>query len=109
GHPRLRFRPSGGLWLLWTEGLRVHVSSYRDGQWSRGDSLICAHRPGETYWSAWCDASRDTAERPVLVWSDLGVGLTYREIACISFPTDSGWAPGEEIPGSENAVVPNVT
>jgi hypothetical protein len=101
-HPRFRFRPSGGLWLLWTERSRVHISSYRDGQWSRGDSLTCVHPDGGTYWSAWCDASRDTAERPVLAWGDLGVGTTYRDVGCVAFPTDSGWAQGEEIPGSEN-------
>jgi hypothetical protein len=101
-HPRFRFRPSGGLWLLWTERSRVHISSYREGLWSRGDSLTCAHPDGGTYWSAWCDASRDTAERPVLAWGDLGVGTTYRDVGCVAFPTDSGWAQGEEIPGSEN-------
>jgi hypothetical protein len=100
--PRLRFRPSGGLWLLWTERPWVHVSEYRDGEWSRGDSLRCEHPDGGTYVSAWCEVSRDTAERPVLAWGDLGFGYTYRDVGCIAFPTDSGWMPGEEIPGSED-------
>jgi hypothetical protein len=109
-HPRLRLRPSGGLWMLWTEYLRVHVSSYRDGAWFRGDSLVCIHPDGGTYASGWCDASRDTAERPVLVWSDFGYGYTYRDVACIAWPTDGGWTAGEEIPGSEqNATLPVVT
>ena len=99
----------GGLWLLWTERHWVHVSCYRDGRWSRGDSLVSTHPPGQTFWAAWCDASRDTAERPVLVWSDRGYGYTYRDVACIAWPIDSGWTPGEEIPGSENAVIPTVT
>ena len=44
-HPRFRVRPSGGLWLLWTDRLWVHVSRYQDGQWFRGDSLkACRHR-----------------------------------------------------------------
>lgn len=95
--PRLRFRPSGGLWLLWTERPWVHVSEYRNGEWSRGDSLTCVHPDGGTYSSAWCDLSRDPAERPVLAWGDLGI----RSVGCVAFPTDSGWMPGEEIPGSE--------
>lgn len=107
-HPRFRFRPSGGLWLVWTERARVHVSMYMDGQWSRGDSLTCAHPAGQTFVSAWCDASRDTAERPLLVWSDLGSGTTNRNVTCISFPTDSGWAIGEEVPASGAVVDPTV-
>ncbi len=101
-HPRLRFRPSGGLWLLWTDRPWVHVSRYRDGQWDRGDSLRAIHPRGETYWSAWCDLTLDGAERPVLAWGDLGVGYTYRDVGVVAFPTDSGWTPGEEIPGSDN-------
>ncbi len=107
-HPRFRFRPSGGLWLLWTESRWVHVSSYRDGQWQRGDSLQCVHPQG-TFVAGWCDASRDTAERPVLAWGDLGYGYTYRDVTCISVPTDSGWAPGEEVPGSDGGFDPTVT
>lgn len=37
----------------------------------------------------------------MLVWGDLGYGYTYRDVGCIAFPTDSGWSPGEEIPGTE--------
>ncbi|MGH7730920.1 MAG: T9SS type A sorting domain-containing protein, partial [Candidatus Eiseniibacteriota bacterium] len=59
------------------------------------------HAPGETYWSAWSDISRGPHERPLLAWGDLGVGRTFRDIGCVAFPTDSGWTPGEEIPGSE--------
>jgi hypothetical protein len=108
-HPRLRFRPSGGLWLLWTERRRVHVSFYQDGQWQRGDSLNAIHPPGQTFWPSWCDMSRDTADRPVLAWSDLGYGYTYRDVTCIAFPTDSGWTPGEEVPGSTAGYDPAVT
>ena len=100
-HPRLRVRPGGGLWLLWTDKLWVHVSKYEDGAWSRGDSLVGVHRDGETFWAAWCDQSLDDRERPVLAWGDLGVGYTYRDVGSVAFPTASGWAPGEEIPGSD--------
>ena len=99
-HPRFRFRPSGGLWLMWADLLSIHVSSYRDGVWDRGDSVKCVHPEGDTFWSAWSDMSRDAGERPVLAWGDLGVGRTFHNIGCVAFPTDSGWAPGEEIPGS---------
>jgi hypothetical protein len=109
-HPRFRFGPSGKLWLLWTEKLWVHLSWYENGRWYRGDSLRCVHPAGQTFWSAWCDASRDTVGRPVLVWGDLGVGFTFRDVGCIAFPTDSGWTSGEEIPGSDNLfLTPYVT
>jgi hypothetical protein len=109
-HPRFRFRPSGGLWLMWTNRRAVHVSSFRDGVWDRGDSVTCVHPPGETFYSAWSDMSRDPRERPVLAWGDLGVGQTFHDIGCVAFPTDSGWAPGEEIPGSRGLfLTPKVT
>lgn len=101
-HPRLRFRPSGGLWLLWTTRAWVHVSHYRDGHWFRGDSLKGVHPEGETFVAGWCDPTLDGAERPVLAWGDLGFAYTYRDVGMVAFPTDLGWAPGEEIPGSDN-------
>ncbi|HET7249603.1 MAG TPA: T9SS type A sorting domain-containing protein [Gemmatimonadales bacterium] len=107
-HPRLRIRPSGGLWLMWTTRRWVHVSNYRDGLWSRGDSMVCPHNPGDSFDSGWCDASRDTAERPVLVWGDLGSNATFRDVGCIAFPTSTGWGTPEEIPGSGLAVIPTV-
>lgn len=100
-HPHFAFRPSGGLWLLWTDRHWVHVSSYRDGAWDRGDSTRCARGPAETFWSVWSDISRGPYERPLLAWGDLGVGSTFRDVGCVAFPTESGWAPGDEIPGSE--------
>lgn len=109
-HPRFRFRPSGGLWLIWTDGEWVRVSSYRDDVWSRGDSTRSVHPPGQTFISAWNDMSRDPGERPVLVWGDLGYGYTYRNVGCIAFPNDSGWDAGEEIPGSDGMnLTPHVT
>jgi hypothetical protein len=101
-HPRFRIRPSGGLWLLWTDRRWVRVSHYKDGVWSRGDSLTAIHLAGQTFLPAWCDPSIDSEERPVLAWGDLGYGQTSRDVGVVAFPTDSGWAPGEEIPGSDN-------
>jgi hypothetical protein len=99
-HPKLALRPAGGLWLLWTEHYWVHVSMYDGTRWWRGDSLVAPHAAGETYWASWCDASLDTAARPVLVWGDLGYGFTYRNVVSIAFPDDQGWPAGEEVPGS---------
>lgn len=39
---------------------------------------------------------------------DLGYGTTYHDVACISFPTDSGWAMGEEVPESGAVFDPTV-
>jgi hypothetical protein len=109
-HPRFRFRPSGGLWLMWTESRWVHVSSYQDGGWSRGDSLKSRHPDGQTFVSSWCDASRDPGERPVLAWGDLGYAYTYRDVGCVAFPTEAGWSEGEEVPGSDGLFTsPTVT
>lgn len=107
-HPRFSPRPSGGYWLFWTERSQVHVSSYRDGQWERGDSLVAIHPPGTTFWAAWGEVTRDSSERPLLAWGDLGYGYTYYDILCLSFPTEAGWAPGDEVPGSIGAYDPTV-
>ena len=101
-HPRFRFRPSGGLWLLWTERRRVHMSCYRDGEWFRGDSLTAIHPAGQTFVAGWGDLTHDDGERPVVAWGDLGFGTTFRDVGVVAFPTETGWAPGEEIPGSDN-------
>lgn len=109
-HPRFRFRPSGGLWLIWPdERDRMHVSRYVDGQFIYGDSLIVPRPPGDTYAGAWCAVSRDTAERPTLVWSENGYAYTYRDVIAISMPNDSSWDYGEEIPGSEGGNIPAVS
>jgi hypothetical protein len=86
---------------MWSDRRWIHMSGYEGGVWSRGDSLQGMHPHGETFIPAWCHASRDGAERPVLVWMDLGYGYTNRDVGTIAFPTSTGWATGEEIPGSE--------
>ncbi|HET9327327.1 MAG TPA: hypothetical protein VFQ05_11170 [Candidatus Eisenbacteria bacterium] len=101
GHPRFAFRRSGGLWLMWSDRRWVHMSEYRNGQWSRGDSIQAIHPPGQTFIPAWNDLTHDGSERPVLAWIDLGFGTTFRDVGCIAFPTETGWSPGEEIPGSD--------
>ena len=107
-HPRLALAPDRGLWLLWTERERVHVSRYRDGRWARGDSLRAMHADGGEYWSTWCDVSRDGGARPVLAWGDRGHERTNRDVLCVSVPDGTGWPPGEEVPGSEGAFIPTV-
>ena len=102
GHPRFAFRHSGGLWLMWSDRRWVHLSSYVNGEWSRGDSIQCAHPAGQTFVPAWNDLTHDAEERPILAWIDLGFGTTFRDVGCVAFPTDSGWTQGEEIPGSDN-------
>ena len=101
-HPRFAFRHSGGLWLMWSDRRWVHLSSYVNGEWSRGDSIQCIHPSGQTFIPAWNDLTHDAEERPILAWIDVGFGTTFRDVGCVAFPTDSGWTQGEEIPGSDN-------
>lgn len=107
-HPRLRLDPGGALSLLWTEKEWVHVSRYREGRWERGDSLRAAHPSGETFWAGWCEMSQDREPAPVLAWGDRGFGLTRRDVLCVAFPDSSGWSSGEEVPGTDGAVIPTV-
>jgi len=110
-HPRFRLRPSGGLWLFWESDDWMHVSSYRDGVWERGDSMQFLPNVGDTYQPAWFSVDHDTTEYPLIAWNNLGYGYTFRDAAVIAFPNGNGWDPPEEIPGSEQVdwIEPTVT
>lgn len=106
-HPRLRLRPSGDLWLLATDNYAGRVWSFREGHWQAADTVWAEHPPGEEFGPAWCSVSHDTAERPLLVWGDLGYNV-YRDVASLSFPTDEDWLSADEVPGSNGAWNPDV-
>lgn len=110
-NPRLRLRPSGGLWLIWADYGWVHISSYRNGVWSRGDSLRCVPNPGETFRPIFLDAENDTTEYPVFAWTNSGYGDTWRDVTAIAIPGEDGWHGAEEVPESEQSgwIPPTVT
>ncbi len=110
-HPRFRIRPSGGLWLFWESYDWMHMSSYRDGVWERGDSMQFLPNPGDNYQPAWFSVDHDTTEYPLIVWNNLGFAQTFRDVAVIAFPNDHGWDPPEELPNSEQVgwIEPTVT
>ncbi len=102
-HPRLRLRPSGGLWLFWADYDWMHISSYRDGVWERGDSLRCVGEPGETFRPIFLDAEHDTTEYPVIAWTNSGYGNTWYDETAIAFPNGHGWDAGERVPDSKES------
>lgn len=109
-HPRFALRPSGGLWLTWTEPDRVRVFSYKDGVWTDEATITAVHPQGGTYVAAWIDISQEGNERPLIAWGDLGYGPGGQDLGCIAVPTEDGWAPGEEIPGADRQfTTPHVT
>lgn len=110
-NPRLRPRPSGGWWLMWADDGWVHMSTYRDGIWSRGDSVRCLPAVGETFQPYQLEAEHTSGERPVLAWTNAGYGYTYRDMTAIAFPNGNGWDPGEEVPGSDQSgwIAPTMT
>ena len=99
-HPRFRVRPSGGFWLFWESHDWMHMSSYKDGVWTRGDSAQFLPNPTDNYQPAWYGLDHDTTEAPVIAWNNLGFAYTYRNSAVIMFPNNHGWDPPEEIPGT---------
>lgn len=99
-HPRLRLRASGGLWLFWAARDWLHMSTYRNGAWERGDSLQYIPTSGETYSPSWLDAEHDTTEYPAIGWTNSGYGYTYREATAIALSTGHGWE-SEEVPSSD--------
>lgn len=101
-HPRFALRKSGGHWLAWSTVTSVRMASNQSGEWVVLDVLLGQHQPFETFATAWLDVSQDDRERPIVVWSDFGYGLTFRDVACAAFPTPTRWTPGYEIPDSGN-------
>lgn len=110
-NPRLRVRPSGGLWLIWADYGWVHISTYRDGVWSRGDSLRCVPNAGERFRPIFLDAEVDTTEYPVFAWTNSGYGDTWRDVTAIAIPGADGWHGAEEVPESQQSgwIRPTVT
>jgi hypothetical protein len=102
-NPRLRLRPSGGLWLIWADYGWVHMSTYKDGAWDRGDSLRCVPNPGETFRPIFLDAENDTTEYPVFAWTNSGYGDTWRDVTAIAVPDEQGSYTAEEIADSEES------
>lgn len=102
-NPRLRLRPSGGLWLIWADYGWMHISSYKDGVWNRGDSLQCIPNPGETFRPIFLEAENDTTEYPVFAWTNSGYGNTGRDVTAIAIPDDDGWHGAEEVPDSQQS------
>lgn len=99
-HPRFRIRPSGGFWLFWESHDWMHMSSYKDGVWTRGDSVQFLPNPTDNYQPAWYGVDHDTTEYPVIAWNNLGYAYTFRNSSVIMFPNEHGWDPPEEIPGT---------
>jgi len=110
-NPRLRVRPSGGLWLIWADYGWVHISTYRNGVWSRGDSLRCVPNAGERFRPIFLDAEVDTVEYPVFAWTNSGYGDTWRDVTAIAIPGADGWHGAEEVPESQQSgwIRPTVT
>jgi hypothetical protein len=110
-HPELRLRHSGGLWLFWADNDWMHMSTYRNGAWERGDSLRCSGGPGETFSPTFLDVEQDTTEYPAFAWTNSGYGQTWRDVTAIAFPNSHGWDAGEEIADSELSgwVAPSLT
>src|SRR5438132_576465 len=65
--PQFRRKPSGGAWLAWsTDDSFVCISSFANGSWSVPDTLRCAYRAPDGYYSKDIVLSPDSAEYPVV-------------------------------------------
>jgi len=101
--PRLRKRPSGGLWLAWATGEgHVRASTYRDGAWSAAESLGCAYsNPSLQHLSELPELTRDDREYPSVAWTSQD--LTGGKALCVCMSNDSGFGQAEELPEGYNA------
>jgi len=108
GAPQFRKRHSGGWWLGWAPNENhVTIAAFRDGLWSVPESLRCAYRRPEGYYSQPPDLSRDPGEYPAVAWS----GDNRRDLVetiCVCIPTDSGFTVAENLENSEFGILPKV-
>jgi hypothetical protein len=105
-HPRFGLDSAGTPWLAWTDKANAHVVRYVRGAWRDRDSVMSEPTPSETFWSTWCDLPRWFRGKPPLAWGDRGYASTHRDRIVVSTPTEHGWAPGRELPGSQGGFIP---
>lgn len=96
--PKLRTRPSGGVWLTNSAySSQGRVWRFENGGWTFEQDITCNYT-GSPFAAAqgWVEVSHDSAERPVIVWGfdDLQTGGSG---VCASIPGDEGWAAADEI------------
>ena len=97
----LRPDGQGGYWVTWTSGFESVVVTRRlaNGTWTAYDSLTADYKPASPYQLTNSVAiSMDGGPRPAISW--MAYGQSGTEYVYVSWPTDSGWTRGEQIPGS---------
>lgn len=104
----LRSDGKGGWWLGWTEDWWPAVMTrwLPGGGWAPLETLAVNYPPSLYQIAKNNDLSRDPFPRPAMVWSssdDRGVEYLY-----LAWPTDSGWATAEQVPGSASGIAPKV-
>jgi len=109
GPMAFRRRPSGGQWMTWpTDDGSVGIATFKDGQWSAPESLKCAYRLNDGYYSkSTAQMSNDEAERPVVAWSSDSARNLIQTI-CVCVPTDSGYPVAENLENSSFGGAPVV-
>jgi len=106
--PQFRVRPSGGQWLGWaTLNDHLSIATFRDGAWSSTESLTCAYRRPEGYFTKSVDMSQDGGEYPAVAWSADHSHNAVQTI-CVCVPTDSGFTVADNLPDSEGGNLPTV-
>jgi hypothetical protein len=96
----MRHAADGGFWVGWAESQPyVVMSRLKDGVWAPPESLDCAYRLPDHWYSIGVDLSRDTLRYPVVSWlASQGGYCTF----CLSVPTDSGEYPvAENLEGTD--------
>lgn len=104
----LRSDGQGGWWLGWTEDWWPAVMTrwLPGGGWAPLETLVVNYPPSLYQIAKNNDLSRDAFPRPAMVWSSSNDrGLEYLYFA---WPTDSGWATAEQVPGSASGIAPKV-
>ena len=99
---------NGGFWFFYgNAGPTIQMVHWRAGVgWAERDT-IGANYPLTSYQATkTVDATQDGRPRPVLAWSTMSGDGVERVYA--AWPTDSGWARGEQVPGTDDAGIPVV-
>jgi hypothetical protein len=99
--PRLRRRPSGGLWLTWGGGDSPLMRNFDQGVFGpyREIDQTFEDEDPTAYWCQSVEASRDDREWPSLVWTRYSRFGKATEV-CAAIPDENGNYDGMVIPNS---------
>jgi hypothetical protein len=105
--PSLTRQPDGGIRVAWSsydDFIRTRV--YKDGAWAEPETIRAVLPEPVQHLFYQASVSREESQHPAMSWYGYGLGADVAYYIWVAFPTDSGFALGERLPGSWSGINP---